>query len=119
MQLHKRQTSGSVPHITKATGARLEFSLAVAVVAVKVWKTTDHVMYHRMRGGGGGGGGGGRRGGGGGPEGRRGAGGAEGGQGGGGGAGGGGGGGWGEGFSCRFEEGSNVRFRRNNVMFGW
>ena len=41
-----------MPHITKATGARLEFSLAVAAVAVKVWKTTDHVMYHRMRGGG-------------------------------------------------------------------
>ena len=32
---------------TKASGVRLEFSVALAVVAVKVRKTTDHVMYHR------------------------------------------------------------------------
>ena len=30
--------------ITKASGARLEFSLALAVVAVKVWKTTDRYI---------------------------------------------------------------------------
>ena len=40
-------------HITKASGARLEFSLALAVVAVKVLKTKDPVIYHRMGGGGG------------------------------------------------------------------
>ena len=34
--------------ITKASGARLEFGLALAVVAVKVWNTTDRVIYHRM-----------------------------------------------------------------------
>ena len=36
--------------VTKASGARLEFSLALAVVAVKVLKTTDRVIYHRMGG---------------------------------------------------------------------
>ena len=40
-------------HVTKASGARLEFSLALAEVAVKVLKTTDRVIYHRMGGGGG------------------------------------------------------------------
>ena len=42
--------------ITKASGARLEFSLALAVVAVKVLKTKDRVIYHRTGGGGGWGG---------------------------------------------------------------
>ena len=35
---------------TTASGARLEFSLALAVAAVKVWKTTHRVIYHRMGG---------------------------------------------------------------------
>ena len=47
-------SDSAIMHVTKASGARLEFSLALAVVAVKVLKTTDRVIYHRMRGGGGG-----------------------------------------------------------------
>ena len=37
--------------VTKASGARLEFGLALALVAVKVWKTSDCMIYHRMGGG--------------------------------------------------------------------
>ena len=53
-QLHEIEVSTC----TKASGARLEFSLALAVVAVKVWKTTDRVDYISHVGGSWGGGGG-------------------------------------------------------------
>ena len=38
-------------HFTNSSGTRLEFSLALAVVAAKVWKRQDRVIYHRMGGG--------------------------------------------------------------------
>ena len=35
-------------YITKVSRARLQFSLALAVVAFKVWNTAYGVMYHNM-----------------------------------------------------------------------